>query len=171
MRRQMLRADEAEAIDETPPRGGSRFKHLLWAVAGIAIGLAVALWAGGQFEPVTSKFDGVVQGLQDASSTVQEKISDARASSRNSSLAQQVDARLKQDKEIDAARIEVSAEGEGTVILRGLVPDHSDKDKAATLARDTRGVDRVIDHLAVTPAPRVIAAGSAADVETPPRVK
>jgi len=170
MRRRARPDNETENVEASGPEGGGKVKHLLVAIGGIALGLLVAIWAGGHFNSATSKFDGVVQGIQDASSTVQDKISDVRSSARNNSLAQQVGTRLKQDKAIDASRIEVSAEGEGTVILRGLVPDDSDKDKAATLARDTRGVDKVIDHLAVPPVPRVIAAGPA-EVEAPPRIK
>jgi len=166
MSKMMKRADETDGGKVAPRRGGL-VGRTLWAIAGIMFGVAVAAWAGGHLDPYTAKFSGVVSGIQNASSTVQDRIANARASARNTGLTQQVDARLRQDKAIDASRIEVSVGEEGTVILQGSVPDDNDKDKAATLARDTRGVSRVIDHLAIPPKPRVIATGPAGSESLP----
>jgi hypothetical protein len=47
-------------------------------------------------------------------------------------------------------------EGECTAVLRGLVPDAAAKEKAVALTQDTKGVLKVVDHLAVLPKPRVI---------------
>ena len=86
-----------------------------------------------------------------------------QTSVRNTGLAQQVDTRLRQDKHIDADKITITAEEGSTVILDGTVPDHATKDRAADLAKDTRGVLRVVDRLAIPPSPRIIAAEPAPD--------
>jgi hypothetical protein len=60
------------------------------------------------------------------------------------------------DKTLDAEKVQVSVEPEGTVIHKGLVPDLAAKEKAVSLVRDTRGVVQVIDHLAIPPTPRIV---------------
>ena len=98
----------------------------------------------------------ITQGIQGASETVGNGFSQAKDSARNQALAQQIETRIGQDKAIDAAQVMVAVEEEGTALLRGLVPDEKSRDKAVALTRDTRGVQRVIDQIAVVPEARVI---------------
>jgi len=61
--------------------------------------------------------------------------------------------RLRWDKEIATADIEVVVEGEGVVVLRGELRDAQAKRKAIELAQDTIDVQKVVDELSVRPAP------------------
>lgn len=141
-----------------------------WGIAGIVLAMSVAALAG-LVRDRRGQADGTVetitQNVQDASATVMDTFVEARTSARNLGLAQQIEARLRNDKALDAEKIDLHVEDESTAILEGLVPDATAKEKAVALTRDTRGVLQVVDHLAVPPPPRVIAAPSAA---APPEV-
>ena len=133
-----------------------------WAMRGgilaVLIMLGLAAWIAlgeGRRGQIGDAVQTVTDGAQDASTSVQGKISDARTSARNLGLEQKVSARLHGDKSLGAEKIEVSVLVEGTATLKGLVPSAAAKEKAVALTRDTRGVTRVMDHLAVTPPPRV----------------
>ena len=65
-----------------------------------------------------------------------------------------------------ADEIVVEVEDGGAVVLRGIVPDQDHKDRAASLARDTRGVEKVVDELAIRPSARTIKAVPSAPVPT-----
>jgi osmotically-inducible protein OsmY len=58
-------------------------------------------------------------------------------------------ARLKWDKHLEKSEIEVDVEGEGVVILKGVVPTEKAKSKAVALTEDTIGVTRVVTNLNV----------------------
>ena len=106
----------------------------------------------------------VRDGVQDASSTVREKFADVQDSARRHSLGSSVQDRLLQNRSIDASRIEVEGQDGGTVILTGMVADDEAKETAVTVARETRGVVRVEDHLAVPPARRVFNAPATEEI-------
>lgn len=150
---------------------------MLRTIAGLGTVLGVGAWAGNGWDrqgpasgaggTLDRAVQAISQGVQDASATVGEGITQAQTSARKLGLVQQIEARLHQDKAVEADRIEVVVEEEGTALLKGLVPDRACKDKAVALTRDTRGVAKVIDQLAVVPAPRVITAPPADDDPTP----
>ena len=156
----------AEVGGGANPGRGRTMTRVRWTIAGGLFGLGLAAWAGagrdrrGPAEADAGTIDGAVrtitQGVQDASDTVRDKFTTARASARNLGIEQQITTRLRQDKTLEANRIEVHVEDESTAVLKGLVPDDESKEKAVQLTRDTRGVLKVIDHLAVPPPPRVI---------------
>lgn len=155
-----------EVVGGAPPGRGRMMTRVRWTIAGGMLGLGLAAWSGagrdrrGSSEADGGTIDGAVrtftQGVQDASDTVRDKLTSARASARNLGIEQQIANRLRQDKTLEADRIEVHVEDESTAVLKGLVPDEDSKEKAVQLTRDTRGVLKVIDHLAVPPPPRVI---------------
>jgi hypothetical protein len=124
-------------------------------------------------EPVDGAIDGAVRkmsrGIQDASTTVRNRFEKMRDATRNVAQASGVAARFRQDKGLDSAQIDVQVEEEGTVILKGQVPDVESKELAVESTRDIRGVVRVEDHLAVPPKPRVFSAP--AGVATTPRAR
>ena len=156
-----------------------------WAIAGLVAGVALSVWAGGApdryGEPngVMGLFRGVcrtiARGARYTTANCRDCFAQNPSSVHNLGLAHQIEARLSQDKKLDAQGITFQVEDDGTVVLEGLVPDAAHKDRAASLARDTRGVARVVDHLAVPPTARIIDAPGASvvpvDVATTPSTK
>ncbi len=160
--------------EEDSERGaGTRVGRAL-LVLGVAICLGMAAWAslGGERRgQVSGTVRTLADGAQDASTNVQGQLVKARTSAVNLGLEQTVGSRLHGDKTLGSEKIEIRVEDASTVVLKGLVPDEASKEKAVALARDTRGVQKVVDHLAITPAPRVIDASAPAGpaVATRPR--
>lgn len=145
-------------------------------VAGLAAGLLVAGWAAGGTERYgeASGFVGnahgayrtLLKGFRYTAASVHDSSSQGSSSVRNLGLGQQIETRLCQDKRLDATGIIVEVEEDGTAVLRGLVSSSAHKDTAVTLVRDTRGVERVIDHLAVLPTARIIDSPAGGSVPT-----
>ena len=145
----------------------------LW---GLCIGLVAGAWIGGGPDRY-GEADGVVGGIWGAgrslargghylSATLRDCVSSDASAVRRLGLNQQIETRLWQDKRLEAAGIIVQIEADGTAVLKGIVPDEEHKDRAVTLARDTRGVEQVVDELAIRPSTRTIDAGSSAAVPT-----
>ena len=140
-------------------------------LAGLLAGLLVAGWAAGGTERygeasgfvggVRGAYRTLLKGFHYTAASVHDSSSQGSSSVRNLGLGQQIETRLCQDKRLDAAGIIVEVEEDGTAVLRGLVSSPAHKDTAVRLVRDTRGVERVVDHLAVPPRPAS---------STPPRV-
>ncbi|XZE56449.1 BON domain-containing protein [Planctomycetaceae bacterium SH139] len=57
--------------------------------------------------------------------------------------------RLKWDKALVDAKLQLEVESEGVVVLNGTVPNVAAKTKAIALAKETVGVDRVVETLKV----------------------
>jgi hypothetical protein len=105
---------------------------------------------------VSGAYRTVVRGIRYTTAWVRDCGSQTPSSVRNLGLGQQIETRLCQDKKVDAQGIIVHVEEDGTAVLRGLVSDAGHKEKAVALTRDTRGVERIVDELAVSPRRRVI---------------
>jgi osmotically-inducible protein OsmY len=105
------------------------------------------------------------QGIQDTTTNLRERITTVQNSAHNRNLSARVKDRLGREKSIDDDRIEVEVVDEGTVVLRGQVPDASAREMAVDNARDTEGVHKVEDRQSVPPAPRVFAVKT--DEQTP----
>lgn len=152
------------ADGETTPR--LAMTRLRCIGGGLTLGLLLGAWAGGlsdrygEPEGLVGTLRGacrtVSKGAKYTSAHIRDCFSQGGTSVRNLGLGQQIETRLCQDKRLDANGITVQIDEEGTATLRGLVPNAAHKDKAVVLTRDTRGVVRVVDHLAVLPPPRVI---------------
>ena len=176
--------DDTQHRPRALPLGRTR-----WAIAGAAFGVVGSSWVGvGHHWPKATDapagvaetaegtdgtIDGAVRkvsdGIQATTTTVRDGYDRMRGASRNVALVAAVNARLRQDKSLDSDRIDVSVADEGTVILKGQVPDVASKEMAVDLTRDIRGVVQVEDHLAIPPKARVIAAASDDDPATPAR--
>lgn len=138
-----------------------------WLFAGFACGFVAALSAGlgrgdqGPAEEIGQAFDRVTRS---ASSWIGSTVGSGRM---RGDVASQVDERLDSDKGLDSSKIEVRAGDGGAVELHGMVASQEAKDRAVSLARDTRGITRVVDHLAVVPKARVVSSPDEPDlVET-----
>ena len=151
-----------------------------WAIAGMILGVIGSSWVGvGRRWPevpageADGMIDGAVRkvarGIEGAATGVRARYNEARGASRNAALVAEVNARLRQDKSLEADQIDVSVEGEGAVILEGQVRDGASKELAVDLARDIRGVVRVEDRLAIPPRSRVFTAASDDDASTAAR--
>ena len=153
------------------------FSRTRWAIVGFVAGVFTWSFAGGgqqhhvedkemsagaEVEGPVGAFDSTLrkvnQGIQDATSSVRDRISDVQNSAHHMNLGARVKDRLSREKSIDDDRIEVEVKDEGTVVLNGQVPDAADKQMAVDLARGTEGVLRIEDHLSIPPATRVFAA-------------
>lgn len=89
-----------------------------------------------------------------AGDAMREGFHKARASVNAMGIEARVYGRLRWDKALDGATIEVAAARDGTITLTGTVADLPAKAKAARLAGETVGVTRVVDQLATaTPTP------------------
>jgi hypothetical protein len=160
------------------------FARTRWAIVGFVAGVFTWSFAGGKHPgPVADKTVGeVVDGapiadestlnkvyreIENTTSNVRNRISDVQNSAHNMSLANTVKSRLSQKKSIDDDRIEVEVKEDGTVVLKGQVPDAGDKEMACEIARGTKGVLRVEDRLSVPPTTRVFAVKPEGDEQSP----
>ena len=102
------------------------------------------------------KVDKAVQeikgGLRKAGDAAKEQFSKAKTAVNNMGVESRVYGRLHWDKALNAASIELAATDDGVITLDGTVADAKAKAKAVELARDTVGVTKVVDHLAIRPA-------------------
>ncbi len=147
-------------------------RALLW----LGIGLLFGAWAGGgtdRYGEDESMMGGVkgacgtiARGYRYAVASIRECVTNDRSSVRSLGLVRQIENRLWQDKRVAAEGIVVKIEEDGKAILIGQVPDAANKDRAVALTRDTRGVESVIDQLAVGSATRTIDAISSEPVPT-----
>jgi hypothetical protein len=64
--------------------------------------------------------------------------------------------RIHWDRTLHGSKIEVHMLRDGSVLLRGTVPDIQAKDRAVALARDTVAVPAVVDELTVLNPPAVV---------------
>lgn len=89
-----------------------------------------------------------------AGDAMREGFHKAKASIDAMGVEARVFGRLRWDKALDGASIDVTASRDGTVTLTGAVADAPAKAKAVRLAADTVGVARVVDQLTTAaPAP------------------
>jgi|GEM_PF-6154551 len=138
-----------------------------WLFAGFACGFVAALSAGlgrgdqGPAEEIGQAFD---RATRSASSWIGSTVGSGRL---GGDAASQVDDRLDSDKGLDSSKIEVRAGDGGTVELHGMVASQEAKERAVALARDTRGIKQVVDHLAVVPKARVVSSPDEPDLVEP----
>jgi osmotically-inducible protein OsmY len=131
-------ADEPKDLPPTPPAQQPK-----------AIGERVG-------QAVDDAVQGVKRGVRNTRDTLKEEYQKARTSVHDMGVHSRVYSRLHWDKDLADAPIEVDFH-EGVATLKGSVKTLKAKVKAATLARDTIGVERVDDHLTVeTVAPGVV---------------
>jgi hyperosmotically inducible protein len=89
-----------------------------------------------------------------AGDAIRDEFHKVKASVNAMGIEGRVYGRVRWDKALDGATIDVSAARDGAVTLTGTVADAAAKAKAVRLATETMGVSRVVDQLAVAPAPR-----------------
>ncbi len=102
----------------------------------------------GAGDSVGQKID---RGLQQIGNELRQGWAEVRNAADRMGVQARVYARLRWDKAVSGATLDVEVPQQGVVVLKGSVPDSRAKQKAARLAQDTVGVDKVVDQLAVAP--------------------
>ena len=100
------------------------------------------------------------QGLNQLSEEFRQGWASLRQAVNRMGVQGRVYSRLRWDKAIATAEIDVDVEQEGVVTLSGALDSAQAKQKAVELARDTVGVRRVIDRLSVQSAAEATADGA-----------
>jgi hyperosmotically inducible periplasmic protein len=90
---------------------------------------------------------GLRRGAYEVTEVVRKRFDVVRTDVQRMEAQSRVYSRLHWDKALNSGRIEVHMLRDGTVLLRGQVPDSEAKNRAVALARDTVGVSAVIDEL------------------------
>lgn len=94
---------------------------------------------------VADKFEGVTEGMRGKLRSGAGKVG---SSAVEPILESRVALRLRWDKDMEGAEVEVNPVGPGVVELRGSVADLRQRRRAIELAATTTGVENVIDKLA-----------------------
>lgn len=89
------------------------------------------------------------KGIDRLSSEFREGWASLRQTVDRMGVQGRVYSRLRWDKQIDTSEIDIDSDEAGVVVLRGKIRSAEAKDKAVSLARDTVGVERVVDELTV----------------------
>src|SRR5262249_14435865 len=94
--------------------------------------------------------ESVDRGLTRLGEKLRRGWADIRRSVDELGVQGRVYGRLHWDKQLANAQIDISVQNENLVTLTGVVPDDSARHSAVTLAENTVGVGKVIDHLTVS---------------------
>jgi hyperosmotically inducible protein len=117
-------------------------------VAGVA---CTSLAQQGVVEKAAEKLDDVGRGLRRGASeitdAIRKRFEAVRTDVNRMETHSRVYSRLHWDKALNSSRFEVLMLRDGTVLLRGQVPDTAAKTQAVALARETFGVSAVVDEL------------------------
>jgi hyperosmotically inducible protein len=139
----------------------SRIQATRWIIPIIAaFGLA---WAGsgwaqnpGAGQKVGEKVDEVIKdikgGLKKAGNVTKEQFARAKTAVNNMGVESRVYGRIHWDKALNEASIDLTTTEDGVITLNGTVADAKARTRAVDLARETVGVTRVVDQLAIRPA-------------------
>ena len=123
----------------------------------LALGWASAGSAQGTGKKVGEKLDEVGReikgGLGRAGDAAKEQYGRAKQSVQNMSVEARIYGRIHWDKALNDALIDLTVTSDGAVTMTGSVADAKAKARAVELARETVGVTKVVDTLAIRPAP------------------
>jgi hypothetical protein len=95
--------------------------------------------------------ESVDRGLSNLGQRLRKTWGDIRQSVDELSVQGRVYGRLRWDKSLASAPIEITMQNENTVVLAGAVPDDAARTAAVALAQSTVGVENVVDRLAIAP--------------------
>jgi osmotically-inducible protein OsmY len=123
----------------------------LFSLTFMAVAACTSLAQQGVVERAAEKLDDVGRGLRRGAAEITEAIRKRFEVVKNDvnrmETHSRVYSRLHWDKALNGSRLEVLMLRDGTVLLRGQVPDTAAKSQAVALARDTVGVSAVVDEL------------------------
>jgi hyperosmotically inducible periplasmic protein len=90
----------------------------------------------------------IKKGLKSAGDTLREQFTKARSAVHDMDVTARVYGRLHWDKCLTTSELDLEVKDD-VVTLRGAVPDAKAKVKAVELARDTVGINEVVDQLTI----------------------
>jgi hyperosmotically inducible periplasmic protein len=122
---------------------------LTWAYVGRAQDPGTGQKVG---EKVDSAVQDIKSGLKKVGDAAKEQFGKAKASVNNMTVESRVYGRLHWDKALNDATLELSTTDDGVITLDGTVADAKAKVRAVELTKETVGVTKVIDRLALRPA-------------------
>jgi hypothetical protein len=96
----------------------------------------------------------VDRGLNTLGQKLRKTWADIRQSVDELTVQGRVYGRLRWDKSLANAPLDIAVENESTIVLSGTVPDEAARMTAVSLAQSTIGVAKVVDHLTIA-SPRV----------------
>jgi osmotically-inducible protein OsmY len=119
---------------------------LILATVAISVLLAASIAPAqeGAAERIGERID---EGLEKLSEKVQQAWHEVRQTVDQLGVQGRVYGRLRWDKALADAEIDVDIQEPNTIVLTGRVPDETARTKAVQLARDTVGVQQVVDRL------------------------
>jgi len=132
-------------------------RWVVLAVAALTISWASPGQAQETGKKVGEKLDEVGReikaGLNRAGGAAKDQFAKIKTSVHSMGIESRIYGRIHWDKALNDAMIELTATGDGVVTLDGTVADAKAKRRAVELTQETVGVTRVVDRLAVRPAP------------------
>lgn len=96
------------------------------------------------FHKIAAKFDGMTEGLRDKLNNGWGAV---RSSVSETGLNNRVSLRLRWDRDMDGADVQVRLTSPGAIELTGVVADLTQRRRAVELAQTTVGVESVLDQL------------------------
>ncbi len=126
--------------------------RIMMAIAFVAVGICSATWMTAFAAPPDQGIGqqigtAIDRGVNAISSEVESGWEQVRRAIDRFGIEGRVYSRLHWDKALSSSNIDVVTESDGVIELKGTVPDLTAKVKAVELAKETTGVQQVVDHL------------------------
>jgi len=112
--------------------------------------------------------ESIDRGLNTLGQKIRKGWADIRKSIDELGVQGRVYGRLRWDKALANAPIEISVQNENTVVLSGTVPDRAAHTTAVNLAQSTIGVGKVVDQLTVSSTTITTAPSETTDAQVSP---
>ena len=120
------------------------------------IALALTSHASAQDSPLRRAGRALDNAGKNTRALVEGEIARGQVVGAERELLNRVTSRIRWDKQLVAAVLQIEIQADGTAILRGSVPTEGAKLRAVDLAQSTDGVTAVVDELAVAKDVKVI---------------
>jgi hyperosmotically inducible protein len=150
------------------------YRYYVAALVSMTLTVSAAV-AQGPLQRVGQALDQAGKNIR---ADIENAVNRGQVAAQEQSLIVRVSERINWDKQLVNSAIQMTMSADGTIQLRGSVPNTAAKARAVDLAANTIGVTRVVDELAVVSTskvieakPGVIESTPAATVPNPPQPK
>ena len=134
---------------------------LLLSVSAALVVIASGVVSQAQDGPLRRTGRALDNAGKNARARVEGEVVRGQITAQERDLLARVTNRIRWDKKLVNSVLQIEAQPDGGVVLRGSVVDAAAKNRAVDLAESTVGVTKVVDELAVGKEVRVIEAGPA----------